>query len=939
MATVTGASLVAGIESSTGVTLNAVLKASLTAKLQQMIDKGTYSATSAAVAIQAFSSQIKTVVDANGGTAAFVNNVTAVKTAVENDTTIPTFGSTTPTNPTAFPLTTGADTFIGTANNDTVTGTTATLNGNDTIIDTTTTDNDVLKLTATSAVVVPAGGIVRGIEKLEVTWDSFSDAAVTASNFVGLKELVVTTSKLGNLGNLTVTSGGAATVTAGEGMSGKLTVNGVTTGVVNAGSATEVVAAAASTTGADDTVTVNAGAATTTITVGSGSGSAFDAATVTAGAATTTITVSADKTATVTAGAATKNITTTSAAATIDATAAVKDAVVTVNGSGAADVATITLGNDATVTSNLAGTEKLTLDVAAGKTVTLTGISGAETLEVKGAGDVTLKATAANLTTDTVTKSNTGNLTVQITDNVSNAIDLSKVAADLYKMTVATSSGAATAVSGKVFEVAAANASGSLALTASGSGAADTLTAKLTSAAYAGVTGAAGLETLVIEAAAAQASGAATAVDLTINNVATNSGSTGTIELKGTNDVWIKAATATTFDASALNGTLQLGAGSGATALTGVSVNGAQGVNDIGFANVSGSTVAFVGQSANDKLAINGVASGGQATAILGAGNDTLTLTASGSAGVLGTLSVQAGAGDDVVVLDAGSGSGSVAFSGGTIALEFGDGNDTLRLTASGSAGASLDNAKSLVLTGLETIELATASGGAFNIGAAAVTGKTLRVVSDGASGNATLNINGSALADTIDISKFTATATDTVVGAKLVVDGGSGADTIILGTTAFATVKLASGAADADTITGFVVGANKDVLDSALVNVSGGITVSGGVATTAASGALAALTKDTTGAASGGTDLANQVFIFNGTKEELAAKIVDASGNGALYLVSGSNALALIGNAADGVQTFSVYDIAGASGTDTITLVGTVTVNDGDALVTANFA
>lgn len=108
MATVTGASLVAGIESSTGVTLNAVLKASLTAKLQQMIDKGTYSATSAAVAIQAFSSQIKTVVDANGGTAAFVNNVTAVKTAVENGTTIPTFGSTTPTNPT-FTLTSGLE--------------------------------------------------------------------------------------------------------------------------------------------------------------------------------------------------------------------------------------------------------------------------------------------------------------------------------------------------------------------------------------------------------------------------------------------------------------------------------------------------------------------------------------------------------------------------------------------------------------------------------------------------------------------------------------------------------------------------------------------------------------------------------------------------------------------------------------------------------------
>lgn len=175
MATVTGASLVAGIESSTGVTLNAVLKASLTAKLQQLIDTNTYSPLSAAIALQGFSSQIKTVVDANGGTAAFVNNVTAVKTAVENGTTIPTFGSTTPTNPTAFPLTTGADTPALSANNDTITGVVSalssenTLNALDKIDGLAGVDTIKLNVSADFAGFTAGSGYLKNVEVVELT--------------------------------------------------------------------------------------------------------------------------------------------------------------------------------------------------------------------------------------------------------------------------------------------------------------------------------------------------------------------------------------------------------------------------------------------------------------------------------------------------------------------------------------------------------------------------------------------------------------------------------------------------------------------------------------------------------------------------------------------------------------------------------------------------
>jgi hypothetical protein len=239
-----------------------------------------------------------------------------------------------------------------------------------------------------------------------------------------------------------------------------------------------------------------------------------------------------------------------------------------------------------------------------------------------------------------------------------------------------------------------------------------------------------------------------------------------------------------------------------------------------------------------------------------------------------------------------------------------------------------------MIVTGLETINLA--SGAGVTIGSAVVSGQTLNVTS--VSGSGTLTLKGSSGADTIDVSKFTVTDSSTT-GAKLVINGGSGVDTIILGSSK-ETVVLGAATADAKTINGFTAGALGDVLD---ITGSGDktLTVSGSAATGASGSgdAIGVLTKTTTGAASGGTDLSDTVFIFNGTVEDLAANIVTDSGAGALYLASGSSAVALIGNPADGAQTFSIYNITGTgSGGETITLVGTVGVNDGDALTLANF-
>jgi methionine-rich copper-binding protein CopC len=89
----TGSNLVVAIQASTGVTLNAVLQAATTAKLQQLFDNGTYSALSASIAIQAFSTEIKARVDANGGTGAFVAHVSAVVAAIGANTDVPGFGT------------------------------------------------------------------------------------------------------------------------------------------------------------------------------------------------------------------------------------------------------------------------------------------------------------------------------------------------------------------------------------------------------------------------------------------------------------------------------------------------------------------------------------------------------------------------------------------------------------------------------------------------------------------------------------------------------------------------------------------------------------------------------------------------------------------------------------------------------------------------------
>lgn len=648
-----------------------------------------------------------------------------------------------------FALTADVDTVVGTAANDTGTGTSATLQAGDTILDQSTADKDVLNLTLNA--VNPAARITN-IENINVTWDSFSDAAFVATNVTG-STLTLSSSKVGFLGNATVTDAGSNNVVAGSGMIGTLTVTGVKSSTINAGSAKTVTVAG--TAGTTDSVKVLAGGETTTVTVAA----SVESANVVAGAKTTAVTTNA-------------------VTATIDASAAAKDAVIIVNGTGGStDAATVKLGNDATVTSTaLTGTEKLTLNVADGKIVTLTGLATPEVFEVQGSGAATLKIAAANLDGDTVTKSNTGNLTVEVT-TAKAALDLEDVAASLFKLTAAGAT-VSTVKSGANVEVSADLAAGGF--TVAGTGTSDSVNVTFTKTQGTSTTFT-GVETANIVAAATQAA-APTVTDLTFASLV-NAGNT--VTLSGTNDVKVTSLDVKTLDASSLNGELVVS--TTAAGATDVTIAGAQGKNDVTF-NAAAVKAAFIGQSAADKVNFGTLAAAAAATAVTGAGNDEVTVNV-GSL-TTGSLAVEAGAGDDVVNLN-----GAVAATTGIIVLQFGEGTDTLKL------GSSADlTAANLTITGLEKLVVNGVGAAGAQFTGAQLTGKTLVVEGSTINAADTITVKGTVAAgETIDLSGLTGTDSVSTGIKGAVITGNAGAD-VIIGTNRD---DVITGGAGNDTLTG----------------------------------------------------------------------------------------------------------------------------------------
>jgi len=195
--------------------------------------------------------------------------------------------------------------------------------------------------------------------------------------------------------------------------------------------------------------------------------------------------------------------------------------------------------------------------------------------------------------------------------------------------------------------------------------------------------------------------------------------------------------------------------------------------------------------------------------------------------------------------------------------------------------------------------------------------------------------------ANTVATALIGSDGNDTITASTLglsTITGGKGDDGIALNATAKNTVIFESTAAlnGNDTITVFTAGTTKDVLNfDAFVNVDG-ITTSAGNVTGTVAAATGVGTSDT-------FDIASKV-VFLDTDEfadttAILAGISDATGASNMGLADGAKAVILSGDVAAGAITFNMYYITGGTGaTDTITLVGTVAADAGNALAADQF-
>ncbi len=764
----------------------------------------------------------------------------------------------------------------------------------DTIVDQGGVDtiNAVLNQNLSSATVID------GVENLNIKWDAFTAPTIDVTKVKGAT-VTLSSDKVGYLGDATVNGAGANTIVAGAGIKNALSVNGATNAIVDAANAKTV--SVTGTAEATDVVVVNAGAATTDITVGTSTvdGNDVETVTVVAGAATANLSVYEYNT------------------ATIDAAQA---KTIVLGGDDSTDTATVKVNADATVTN---GAGKLTLDIAAGKAVTLDDIG--EDLSVTGSGDVVLKIGADALSGQKVLDNKAdGTLTVEVTSAptvVSGTpsvatLDLEDVAADVIKLTQAgqvdatLKSGANLTVSADLVT----SATGST-FTVANSGKTDSATLTFTKGQTA--TSFVGIETVNLVAAAEQTTNA-DGIDLvfTALSASASTGATATVKLSGSNDVKVTSLDAKVLDASALAGTLTVTTASGATNVT---VVGATGKNDVTFL-ANAATAAFVGQAADDRVNFNTLTATAAATAVTGAGNDTIIANIN-TLGATGSLAVEAGAGDDTVELVGD------ADLNATISLQFGEGSDTLKLTDT----TDLSKAN-LTITGLETIRIVDTdtSAGTDNVilSAAQVTGQSFVVKGNGAaSGTDTLTVVGTNAADAIDLSKIV--ATDSLSeGASLIVAASQGDDVITLGT-AKETVEFAAtlAANGKDTITGFTFGAANDVLDfsdflgTTIDSTTGASTSLIGVDGTAGDVVM-------NGGASSAAD-ANFAILYNATGTIADANVVGTAtaAHGEIVMANDQKAVILVATSA-AATSFNVYQVTAGStaGTnDVVELVGVV--------------
>ena len=436
---------------------------------------------------------------------------------------------------------------------------------------------------------------------------------------------------------------------------------------------------------------------------------------------------------------------------------------VTLTGTAKADNVTLVTNNAAVAVSNnnANAIETLTLSSDINSAITLTDAStAAHTIKTAGDGNITLKMTADNFGTasaDTVTKGNTGTLTVELADSAT-TINTTTIGAD--SITLAAGTQSITAANGQSFNTATGTSGLTFSMATGNTGKADNVNVKLADSTTATLTLGANLESLTV------ATGKSDAITL--------SGSAGTaytqaVTLTGSEAVTLSAVTdIDTLNAAAYTGDITLSTGAtihNATVLAG------SGTNTIALSADSGETTVYTGGTGKDLITL----SAGTATAAAdaanvvvktGAGDDTVTF---GNTGDLSVVSVDLGDGKNTV-----NAAAAVSLNG-DVTVKGGAGVDTVTFA---SAVSALGNLTIDTAAGDDVITFS-----ALNISSGSVTIKagegndkvTFTAVTGADSDHLTVDLGAGD--DTITFGNGTGFSAASAFGIKL--DGGAGTDTI----------------------------------------------------------------------------------------------------------------------------------------------------------------
>ncbi|MCX5864972.1 MAG: hypothetical protein NTW42_07870 [Deltaproteobacteria bacterium] len=634
-------------------------------------------------------------------------------------------------------LTAGADIPTLTTANDTLTGALATLTANDIIVDTSSTDSDTMNLTMNA---INGAATVTKIENINVDWTGFTAALFDATNVTGAT-VAINSTKLGFAGTSTITAAGANTFNFGTGMTGVQTVNGLTTGTVNAAAATGV--SVAGTSALTDAATVVANGTLSITNAGT-----LAKLTVNNKVAANTITVDAITTNLTVTGSVATTIKTTAAAITTETVtnSLTAGAALTVETTGAA------AGNACDISK--VGANSFVLGAGLNASTSLTVATGAV---LAASADLTACKVTGAAATDVATLNNTA------------ALQTSIASSSIKTLTV---NSAATAVAGVDATYSTLNVG--------------TNDVKLTGTNDVKVTNG--------TAATADASalvGALTYTAITGANTTVKGGSgANVITLNQTtqNATYTGQNGGDTITTLVTTGTTTITAGTGNNTVTASGIMAGLGVLDVttGSGNdtitanaaTTGTISATLGNGTNS-VSATGLTSGIMAI-VGGTGVDTITT----SGLTTGTLSATLGDGNDVVNLGAGASGAAI------IAIDFGTGTaDTLQLANAGTVAAA-----SLSATGLDIIKLTSA--GSMTFDAAQLSGKTYTLQG---SGTATDYVNvTTATAGVVNLSTLTFDGT-LANGMQIThITGNAGADTI----TGTAGVDIIATNGGADTVT-----------------------------------------------------------------------------------------------------------------------------------------